>query len=278
MITGDGNLVELQATVRYRVDRDRLHTFLFEVRDVEEIVRAALEAALREAVAGRPFAELLTAHRQQFQDMVLARLEQHCNQERGLGIRLEGLSLHDLHPPQDVVPAYHDIAKAMEDRDRKKNEAEAIALQRRREAEAEALRIEREAEAEANRRIKEAEAAQAQFLAQWEMRSQLSWRDEWRLFRDAYGVYRVSGDLAAALRSYDAYRRELLAARAALTDFRLFWTALGRALSGREKILIDAEKVPGRRQLFLFDPEQFRIPVPMLVPMERGVPRGGEGQ
>src|SRR5262249_43872346 len=68
MITGDGNLVELQATVRYTVDRAALHTFLFGVRDTDEVVRAALEAALRAAVAGRPFAELLTTGRRQFQE------------------------------------------------------------------------------------------------------------------------------------------------------------------------------------------------------------------
>jgi hypothetical protein len=44
---------------------------------------------------------------------------------------------------------------------------------------------------------------------------------------------------------------------------------MGEALAGREKMIIDAEKVPGRRQLFLADPEQFRVPVPVLVPSER---------
>jgi hypothetical protein len=45
-----------------------------------------------------------------------------------------------------------------------------------------------------------------------------------------------------------------------------------RALSGRELILIDADKIQGRRQLFVFDPEQLRVPVPMLLPSDRNPP------
>lgn len=31
-------------------------------------------------------------------------------------------------------------------------------------------------------------------------------------------------------------------------------------------ILVDADKVSGRRNLFLFDPEQMRWPFPMMLP------------
>ncbi len=51
-----------------------------------------------------------------------------------------------------------------------------------------------------------------------------------------------------------------------LNDFRLFWTALGRSLGGRDKLIIDADQIPGRRHLLLMDPEQFRVPVPILAP------------
>ena len=37
----------------------------------------------------------------------------------------------------------------------------------------------------------------------------------------------------------------VLLLQAALTDFRLYWDALARALAGREKVIIDADKVPG---------------------------------
>src|SRR5262249_29418759 len=58
MMTGDGNLVELQATVQFRIADPRV--FLFEVSDAPGILRAAAETVLREAVAGQTFSDLLT--------------------------------------------------------------------------------------------------------------------------------------------------------------------------------------------------------------------------
>jgi hypothetical protein len=60
--------------------------------------------------------------------------------------------------------------------------------------------------------------------------------------------------------------------QAILTDFRLFWNAVGQALTGRDKLIVDADNVAGRRQLLLVDPELFRIPVPMMGLPERGPP------
>ena len=106
MITGDGNLVEVQATVRFRITNPDV--YLFEVRDADEIVRASAESVLRGLIAGRPFLELLTTRRGEFQATVLRRLRQRCADYQ-LGIELEGFALHDLHPPQEVVPAYHAV-------------------------------------------------------------------------------------------------------------------------------------------------------------------------
>ena len=55
----------------------------------------------------------------------------------------------------------------------------------------------------------------------------------------------------------------------ALMKFALYWDAIGNALSGREMLLIDSDKVAGRRNLMLFDPELFRVPFPVPVPQER---------
>jgi hypothetical protein len=40
-------------------------------------------------------------------------------------------------------------------------------------------------------------------------------------------------------------------------------------LSGRPLVLIDADKVKGQRNLMLFDPEVFRVPLPILMPQDR---------
>ena len=124
---------------------------------------------LREAVAGQPFLDLLTVNRDAFQREALSRLEQRCNAfgPKGLGIRLDGLSLHDVHPPQEVVPAYHDVARAMEARDRQVNESQAEAIRRRRSSEAQSLQVVRQAQSTAHEKVSQAEAARDTFLARY---------------------------------------------------------------------------------------------------------------
>jgi Cu+-exporting ATPase len=279
MITGDGNLVELQATVRYTIDRP--HAYLFAVGDPEAVIRAAAESVLREAVGSRAFAELLTVDRGHFQEEVLSRLRQRCGEfgRDGLGVRLEGLSLHDIHPPQEVVDDYHRVTEAMEKRDKAINDARAEALRREREAQAQAQKIVREAEAARLEKIKAAEAMKAVFLARHRARTQLAPEQEWQLLSEALDAAMNGTEPREAYREYERRRNEALALQAVLTDFRLFWDALGQALAGRDKVLIDADKVPGRRHLLLVDPEQFRPVMPQLpagLPprSERPQPRG----
>lgn len=269
LITGDGNLVELQATVRYTIAEPRV--YLFDVRDPEVLLRAATEAVLRESVAGRPFLELLTVQRDGFQRQVLARLEQRCRTAgpNGLGIRLDGVSLHDLHPPQEVVAAYHDVARAMEARDRQVNDAQAEASRRKYAAEGAALRLVREAQADAFERVQQAATARDIFLLRQQARTQLSWSDEGRLFWQTLALPEAERDPAAAYAKYQRSRQDQLRTQAFLTDFRLTWQVVIRILGGRDKVIVDADRLPGRRHLLLFDPDTFRVPVPVLTPPER---------
>lgn len=271
MITGDGNLIELQATVRYAVASPRV--FLFEAGDVETLLRAAAETTLREAVAGQPFLDLLTVNRERFQQDVLGQLRRRCAAlgGHGLGIRLDGLSLHDVHPPQEVVPAYHDLAKAKEARDRQINEAQADSVRKRRAAEAEALQVVRQAESTAREKVRQAETARDGFLARYRARTQLSFAQEWEILDRAPDT-----DIASVVLDYEPRRQEAVAAKAALTDFRLAWEALVAALRGRDKVIVDTDRLPGRRHLLLFDPEMFRPPPPLIGLPERA-PRQNEG-
>jgi Cu+-exporting ATPase len=300
MITGDGNLVELLATVRYSIRNPRV--FLFEVGDPEAILRSDAESVLREVVAGRPFHELLTSQRAVLAHDVLTRLDERCRRHGpdGLGIRLDGLALHDLHPPQEVVEKYYEVTRAMEARDREIDQAQAGVLYNPRpldqserlladaerdggrsglslaEAVSLALRKVRQAQAARAEKVSAAEAGRDVFLARENARAGLSPETEWGLVLDAIGEIRTGKAPGAAYAAYRDRRADLLALQPVLNDFRLFWTELGRALAGRDKMIIDADQVPGRRNLLLLDPDQFKVPIPMPAP--RAAPAGaGEG-
>jgi Cu+-exporting ATPase len=267
MITGDGNLIELQATIRYTIRNPRV--YLFEVSDPDAVIRSAAESVLREVVAGSYFHELLTSRRDKFQTEALLRLTTRCQHlgRDSLGVRLEGLSIHDLHPPQEVVDAYHDVTKAMENRDRVVNEAHAQAMRMERDAEVAKQKTIRAAEANAYLKVEVAKAARDAFLARRKARVQLSPDEERSLLDDALGEVTLGRNPDEAYRDYEDRRAEAMARAQAVNDFRLFWDALGKALAKRDMVLIDSDKVPGHRQLLLFDPELLRMPV--LMPQRR---------
>jgi Cu+-exporting ATPase len=267
MITGDGNLVEVLATVRYTVADPR--AYLLAARDPEAVIRSTAEAVLRELAAGQPFLDLLTANRAAFERTARARLDQRLTAAGPLGVALDGLTVHDLHPPPEVVKSYHDVAEAIQRRDRLVNEAEADAVRSRRRAEEDALRTVRQAEADAARKVADAAAARDAFLAWHAARTRLSPQEEAELANELESRVRAGTGRPTATREIDAKRQQLLATRRFLTEFRLTLQATVGVLAGRDKVLIDADNLPGKRHLFLADPEGQKLPPWMLRPPEK---------
>jgi Cu+-exporting ATPase len=278
MITGDGNLIELQGTLRYTVNQPR--AYLFETADPDAVLRSAVESVLRETVAGRTFADLLTVDRGRFQDEALKRLQERCAAYggAGMGIDLKGLDLHDLHPPRDVVAAYHDVTKAIEDRDKLINQGEEKVLRDERRQQADGLKQEREAEADALKKVLLARANQSAFTSRYRVRTSLDLTEEWRLISIAWREVGKGRAVTEVGEEYHRRREEALALQAVLTDFRLYWDSLSAALSNRDKIIIDADKVPGRRNLWLLPPGPFGLPLPAMMPAVKTQPSDTRGE
>ena len=265
MPTGDGNLVEMLATLQFRVRDPR--RYLLEVRDPDEILRANFESVLRESAAGEPFLDLLTERRDGFQRDVFARLNTRLAvySEQGLGVTLEGLSLRDLHPPEQVVASFHAVAQAAEERDRRIQDAEELKLRTRRQAESDALEVERRAEVDAHKTVQMAARDRDAFLAWHRARTELSPADESRLFAQTLRQIFYGHDPVATALDHRRRRQERIELQAFLIDFRLTWQALGLTLGQRDKVFLDADNLPGRRTLLLFGPDQL-TPPPIVVP------------
>jgi Cu+-exporting ATPase len=265
MITGDGNLVQLQAALRYTITEPR--AYVLDAESPDQVLRAATESVLRQEIAGRRFSSLLTVGREGLAGDALTLIARRLEAYGGLGVRPEGLTVHDLHPPVEVVDAYHDVARAAEASSRQVNEAEADGLRARRHAQSEAQKLERHAEASKKEAILQAMASRTAFLSRVAIRRSVSWQEELTLFLDALAALNRGQSPQTVCQDYLENRRAALVLSAGLTDFRLFWDALGTALAGREKMIIDADQIHGRRHLLLVDPESFRVPVPVL-PLE----------
>jgi regulator of protease activity HflC (stomatin/prohibitin superfamily) len=258
MLTGDNQLVEVLASVHFTVDNPR--QYVFASRRPKSILRSATESVLREIVVGKAFLELLTVSRSEFQQEVTVRLDRRLRQmvPEGLGIRISAVLVHDLHPPQEVVPAYYEVAKAMQARDQQENEAHAEATRRVSQAKEKAHLTENEAKATANAKLNVAKVARDNFLAWHKSRSELRFEEEWWLLEDCRVEIESGVDVGAAIKEYEDRRKTMLETRRYLTDFRLAWEAIVGVLRTRDKIIIDADRLPGRRHLFLIDPDLIR--------------------
>jgi Cu+-exporting ATPase len=262
LITGDGDLVEVQATVRYVV-RDPA-VFLFEVGAPEETIRAVAESVLRESMAGRPFLNLLTVDRQQLQRELLDELARRCRPTStshvDCGVDFKGLSLHDLHPPQRVVGSYYKVTQAMQERDRRIQLAEADATRTVASARARARAMVAAAEAEHHELLVRARAEMAAVRVRYQARTHLSWQEEVHILLAALR----EPDLKAALDYQHRRRQTAIAGQIDLSDFRLVWDKVSGALARRDKVLIDSAKIRGR--LLFFDAEMLRALAPVVLP------------
>ncbi|MBI21153.1 MAG: FtsH protease activity modulator HflK [Chloroflexi bacterium] len=135
MITGDENIVDVQAVVQYRIFN--LKNFLFSVDDPGDLERGVnkgfpdgktlrdiTETALRQVVGSRNIDDVLTTEKEQVQAAVLLKMQQLAG-EYNTGLQIQQLLLQNVNPPQEVQSAFEDVVKAREDRDRIINQAQA---------------------------------------------------------------------------------------------------------------------------------------------------------
>ena len=121
MLTGDQNLIELNATVHY--DLIRPDEFVFGQLDGENTVRAASEAVLQSVVTNSSLDDVLTGGRLVVERRVKEALQDRLDRYRS-GVRVLGVRLEDVHPSLEVVDAFRDVSGAFEEKNRMINEAE----------------------------------------------------------------------------------------------------------------------------------------------------------
>ncbi len=121
MITGDQNMIELNATVHY--DLRKPEDYLFVQANGDETVRATANSAIVSAVAAMPLDSVLTTGRTEVQRRVAADLQARLDRYSA-GVRVIGVHLEDVHPSLEVVDAFREVSGAYEEKNRMVNEAE----------------------------------------------------------------------------------------------------------------------------------------------------------
>ena len=175
MITGDENIVDVQAVVQYRISNIR--NYLFEVGDPGDpdrlipagrpdgrTLRDIGESALRQVVGSRNIDDVLTTEKEQVQADVLLKMRELADFYR-TGIDIESVLLQNVNPPREVQGAFEDVVRAREDRETTINRAQAYEADQIPKAQGRAAQIIEEAQAFKDGRIAKAQGEADGFLA-----------------------------------------------------------------------------------------------------------------
>ena len=121
MLTGDENILEVQLFVQYLV-HDPVK-FLFGADNPEQVLRASAEVALRGAVGESTLDHTMTEGRGAMQKRIEGSLQKLLD-SYNTGLLVQQARLLVVDPPAQVKEAFHDVVRALEDKDRLMKEAE----------------------------------------------------------------------------------------------------------------------------------------------------------
>ena len=162
MLTGDENIVDVQFIVQYQI-KDPVE-YLFEVSSQAKTIQDAAEAAMREIIGKTKIELALTTGKLQIQTETRNLLQSIVDKYK-LGVSVLAVQLQNVHPPNEVVDAFKDVASAREDKSRYINEAEAYRNDILPKARGQAAVILNRAEAYKATKVRVAEGDAKRFLA-----------------------------------------------------------------------------------------------------------------
>ena len=158
MLTGDENIVDINFTVFWIISVPAFkeidptlrtvaaQSYLFNIRNPEGTVKSAAESAMREVVGQTPIAHALSEGRGKIETDT-QHLLQGILDAYGAGIAVTQVQLAKVDPPAPVIDAFRDVQRALADKERLRNEAEAYRNDIVPRARGDAVRIKQEAEA-----------------------------------------------------------------------------------------------------------------------------------
>jgi membrane protease subunit HflK len=161
MLTGDQNIIDIDFTVQWKIAD--AGAFLFNIREPEQTVKIAAESAMREVIGQTDIQPALTEAREDIQDKTRQLLQATLNDYEA-GIEITQLQLREVQPPKEVIDSFDDVQRALQDRDRLRNEADAYRNAIIPQARGEAQKMLQDAQAYKEQLVNEAQGEAQRFL------------------------------------------------------------------------------------------------------------------
>jgi membrane protease subunit HflK len=124
MLTDDENIVDIQFAVQYTLKDPQ--EYLFKNRNPDDNVLQAAETAIREVVGKSKMDFVLSKGRSEVASRVKVLMQQILDRYE-TGISITTVNLQGASAPEQVQPAFEDVVRAQQDRERFKNEGQAYA-------------------------------------------------------------------------------------------------------------------------------------------------------
>jgi membrane protease subunit HflK len=124
MLTDDENIVDVQFAVQYTLKSPE--EWLFNNKNPDDNVLQAAETAIREVVGKSKMDFVLSQGRSEIASRVKALMQQILDRYK-TGIAITTVNLQGASAPEQVQPAFEDVVRAQQDRERFKNEGQAYA-------------------------------------------------------------------------------------------------------------------------------------------------------
>ncbi|HEX7559495.1 MAG TPA: FtsH protease activity modulator HflK [Usitatibacter sp.] len=124
MLTDDENIVDVQFAVQYTLKSPE--DYLFNNKAPDDNVLQAAETAIREVVGKSKMDFVIQQGRSEIASRVKVLMQQILDRYK-TGILISTVNLQSIGAPEQVQPAFEDVVRAQQDRERFKNEGQAYA-------------------------------------------------------------------------------------------------------------------------------------------------------
>lgn len=122
LLTGDTNILSIALVLQYVVSNPS--DFLFHVENPQTLADTVAQSVLTEAVAAMPIDDVLTTGRVAMQETVKTQTQAVLDRYRS-GVQITSVNIMAMSLDRSVAEAFQDVADAMADRDKMRNEARA---------------------------------------------------------------------------------------------------------------------------------------------------------
>lgn len=162
MLTGDENIVDIDFQVQWNINDPS--SYLFNLRDPAQTIRAVSESAMREIIAQSDLAPILNRDRGVIGDRLKDLIQSTLNSYDS-GVNVIRVNFDKADPPVEVIDAFRDVQAAEQERDRLQNVADAYANQALAEARGQSAQLLEEAEGYRAQQVNQAEGEASRFTA-----------------------------------------------------------------------------------------------------------------